>query len=177
MTVKMILQGGPLDGEQQIVENLNTTPGYQMQFVMPNHQIFGTAGSGVQALGLTVIYAYSGPGPGPGAGDTWTTSSIYQYVIGTSSAPPPAAITPGPPPQQGPAVWMGVSGNLTVNANDPSPGVHEVGESAMWVDGTQTSVGYATIGLTAETTLSVTRQTWQNYITMAGSTSMSVTPN
>jgi len=177
MTVKMILQGGPLDGEQQIVENLNTSPGYQMQFIMPNHQIFGTADQSVQALGLAVAYAYMGPGPGPGGSDTWTASYIYQFVVGTSSAPPPPPITPGVPPQQGPAIWMGVNGNLTVNANDPSAGVRMVGEGDMTVDGTQTSVGYASIAMLVVTTMSVTRQTWQNVVTMAGSSSMTITPN
>jgi len=177
MTAKIILQGGPLDGEQQIVLDLNTTPGYQMLFSLPHYQVFASDAQTVNALGLQVIYAYVGPGPGPGGGDTWTKSGIYQYVAGTSTAPAPPPITPGVPPQQGPAIWMGVNGTLTVNANDPSPGVQLFGEGDMTVDGTQIAVDYATIGLIAETSMSITRADWGATVAMTGTTSMTVTPD
>ena len=178
MTAKMILQGGPLDGESQIVLDINTTPGYQMQFSIPHYQTFAGDAQTVLSQGLMASYAYQGPGPGPGTGDTWTKSGIYVYVAGTA-APPlvPPPITPGVPPQQGPAVWMGVNGTLTVNANDPGSGVQLVGEGDMTVDGSQISVGYATIGLTAETIMSITRADWGVSVALSGSASMTVTPD
>ena len=72
---------------------------------------------------------------------------------------------------------MGVNGTLTVNANDPSPGVQLFGEGDMTVDGTQIAVDYATIGLIAETSMSITRADWGATVAMTGTTSMTVTPD
>jgi hypothetical protein len=176
MSEKMILQGGPLDGEQQLVDNLNETPGYEMQFNVPNYQTFGPDGKSVVGMGLVAVYAYLQPGPAPGGSDTWTSSSIYEFT-GEFFVPPPGPVTPPTPVPLPPAVFMNVLSAMTVNGNDPSPGVQLVGEGDMEVNALTTSFDYATVALTAETVMQVTRQPWQNVVSMSGSTSMSITPN
>lgn len=180
MAVKMILQGGPLDGEEQLVLDLNTTPGYQMQFDIPNYQTFDESGDNVTGLGLVAVYAYLEPGPGPGSSDTWTSSSIYEFVQEYFVPQPPPLYPPGEGPPLiplPPVVFMGALSSMTVNANDPSAGVQLVGEGDMTVVGIGTSVDYATVALSAETSLIVTRQSWQNTIAMGASTTMTVTSN
>lgn len=176
MAVKMILQGGPLDGEQQLVENLNTTPGYEMQFDIPNYQTFDADGESVVGMGLVAVYAYQGPGPDPGGSDTWTSSSIYEFT-GEFFVQPPGPVTPPGPQPLPPAVFMNVLSGLTVNANDPSPGVQLVALAGMEVDAIATSVGYASVALTAETVMIITRQSWQNVVTMSASTGMNIFPD
>jgi len=51
------------------------------------------------------------------------------------------------------------------------------GEGDMTVDGTQIAVDYATIGLIAETSMSITRADWGATVAMTGTTSMTVTPD
>lgn len=176
MAVKMILQGGPLDGEEQLVENLNTTPGFEMQFVLENFQTFGPDGESVAGLGLMAVYAYLGPGDAPGAGDTWTSSSIYEFT-GEYYIPQPPPLEPPTPLPMPPAVFMNVGSSLVVNANDPSPGVQMTGETDLEVTADATAVGYASIAMTAETVMSITRQVWQNSVAMTATSNMNITPN
>lgn len=176
MAVKMILQDGPLDGEEQLVENLNTTPGFQMQFDIPNYQTFDEAGNSVVGMGLVAVYAYLGPGGAPQAGDTWTSSSIYEFT-GEYFVPPPGPIPPQPPLPIPPAVFMNALSGMTVNANDPSAGVQMTGESDLAVEAGTTSVGVGTVVMTSETVMIVMGQPWQNVVTMSATSSLTVTPN
>jgi hypothetical protein len=174
MSVKMILQGGPLDREEQLVLDLNTAPGYQMQFNIPNYQTFHTDGESVLSQGLVAVYGYVGPGPAPGGSDTWTSSEIYEFT-GEYFVPAPGPLpTPGPLPLP-PTVFMNALSGMTVNANDPLPGVQLVGEGDMSVDALVISFDYATVALLAETSMSITRQTWANTVSMSAQTSLQVT--
>lgn len=180
MTKQMILQGGPLDGEKQVVLDLNTTPGYNMQFSLENFQNFHPDGVTVASQGLVAVYTFLGPGPAPNPGspafDTWDTSWIYKFT-GEVTIPPPSPITPPTiPPQLSPAVFMGANTTLTINANDPGPGVLLTAETILEVDATSVSVGYATLAMVGETSMSITRQTWDNKILMAGVSSLAVNP-
>lgn len=182
MSVKLILQDGPLDGEQQLVLDLNTTPGYEMTFNLPNYQTFDDNGTTVLAQGLVAVYSYLGPGPDPdtSAGDTWTSSSIYEFT-GEYFIPLPPPLYPpgeGPPPLPvPPVVFMSGDTILAVDADDPLPGVQMVGSAGMVVVGTSTSVGYATVFMVAETVMIVFRQPWQNTVRMSAVTSMNVSPD
>jgi hypothetical protein len=174
MAVKMILQDGPLAGEQQLVENLNTTPGYEMQFNIPNYQTFDAAGESVVGQGLVAVYSYLGPGPAPGGSDTWTSSSIYEFT-GEYFVQPPGPVTPPGPLPLPPAVFLNALSGMTVNADDPAAGVQLVGLAGMTVDATTTSIGYATVALLAETVMSITRQSWSNVVSMSAQTTLQVT--
>jgi hypothetical protein len=173
----MILQDGPLDGQEQLVLDLNTLPGYEMQFNLPNHQTFGPDGESVVGMGLVAVYSYQGPGPDPvpADGDTWAWSSIYEFTGEYFIPQPPPLYPPGggppviPPP---PVIFMGAQSGMTVDANDPSPGVQLAGEGAMSVDGLVTSFNYATVALLAETSMSISRQSWQNVVAMSAQTSL-----
>jgi hypothetical protein len=90
--VKLMLQGGPLDGEQQIVLDIPRTPGSPITFNVPNNQTFAADGATLIDLGLQVTYTVAGQGPPPviAAGDTWDTSWYLNFV--------PESYTPRPPP-------------------------------------------------------------------------------
>jgi len=178
MTKQMRLKDGPLDGERQVVLDLNTTVGWQMRFDLPNYQTFAPDNQTPIQLGLVAIYALTGPGPPPNPGapdyDTWDTSWVYEFQEEVW-VPRPPIITPPVPPQLPPAVIMVVGSTLTVNADDPSPGVQMVGEGDMEVDAIATSVDYATVAMVGETSLSVVRQDFDTHIIMAASGSLTVT--
>jgi hypothetical protein len=182
MTVKMILQDGPLDGEEQVVLGLNTTPGYNMQFNVPNFQTFHTDGTTVVAQGLVAVYTFLGPGrppnPDPPDFDTWTESWIYEFT-GEMTVPVPPPITPPTePPQLSPAVFMGANTTLVVNANDASPGVFLVGNAGMVINAVTIPVNYASIALIAETYLIAAGSNYHaQAVTMAAQSGMTVTPN
>jgi hypothetical protein len=155
MTVMMMLQGGPLDGERQIVETLPTAPGSQMLFSLPHYQTFAADGTTVTDLGLEVIYSFlqAGPPPVPANGDTWDSSWVYQFVVEVYVTPP-APITPPviPPVVGGNQVAMFVTGGLTVVAST-LPGVRYVAESHMDVEGTVTPFQWAQVSMQAVTVL------------------------
>jgi hypothetical protein len=178
MAVKMILQDGPLDGEQQLVEDLNTTAGYEMQFNIPNYQTFDAAGESVVGMGLIAVYVYMGPGPDPvpANGDTWTSSSIYEFTGEYFIPAPPPLVPPSPEPLP-PAVFLNSLSTMTINANDPAPGVQLSALAAMEVDASTTTIGYASILLVGETTMIIMRQSWGNTVTMAAQASLQVTPD
>jgi hypothetical protein len=155
--VKLMLQGGPLDGEQQIVLDISRTPGYPIVFNVPNSQTFAPDGVTLIDLGLQVTYtvATQGPPPDVGSGDTWDTSWFLNFVP-ESYTPRPPPITPPlvPPDYAAPAVWMGVNSGMIVNADNPSAGVWMLDTQAdLDVVGTSLSVDWATVGLVAATTL------------------------
>lgn len=179
MSVKLILQGGPFDGEEQLVLDLNTTPGYEMQFNIPNYQTFDASGNVVLTQGMVAVYAYQGPGPGPGSSDTWTSSSIYEFTGEFYVPQPPPLYPPGEGPPvlpPAPAVFMSGDTALTVDADDPLPGVQFIGIAGLQVVGITTSVGYATIAMVAETVMVILRQPWQNSVAMSATAQMTVTP-
>jgi hypothetical protein len=147
-----------------------------MQFNIPNYQTFDAAGESVVGQGLVAVYAYQGPGPDPGGSDTWTSSVIYGFTGEFFVQPPGPVIPPGPLPLP-PAVFLNAQSGMTVNANDPAAGVQLVGLAGMEVDATATSVGYASVALTAETVMIITRQPWQNVVSMSASAGMTITPN
>lgn len=155
MTVYMILQGGPLDGEKQIVESLPTDPGSQMLFSIPNWQTFAPDGTTVVDLGLEEVYTYLQPGPPPvpANGDTWDTSWIFKFA-GEVYVPTPPPITPPvvPPEVAGNQVAMFVNGNLTV-VYSTSPGAQFVAESLLDVQGTVTPFQSAQVTMQAVSVL------------------------
>jgi hypothetical protein len=181
MTKQMILQGGPLDGEKQVTLDLNTNPGYNMQFSLSNFQNFHPDGVTVASQGLTAVYTFLGPGPAPNPGspdfDTWDSSWIYQFT-GTMTIPPPGPITPPTiPPQPTPAMFMNVNSGLTVDVSsyDPtSPGVQMVDWSHLHVEGTWTSFDYATVAMSGETVFQVAAMQWDVWPAMAATASMTV---
>jgi len=193
MTVLMILQDGPLDGESQIVEVLPTDPGSVMVFNIPNWQTFAPDGTTVVDLGLQVIYSFVRQGRPPNPGDpdfdTWDTSWVFEFA-GEEYVPPPPPITPPVVPGNlvNGQVAMFINGNLAV-VFSTLPGAQFVAESLMDVQGAVTpfqtaqvimqavsvlqAIGYSTfgIGLGANSGLIVTATT-QIGVGMSARTSM-----
>jgi hypothetical protein len=173
MAVKMILQGGPLDGDEQLVLDLNTTPGYEMQFNIPNYQTFAPDGESVVGLGLVVVYSFLEAGPGPVVGDSWTSSSIYEFA-GEFFVAPPGGVTPPSPMPLPPAVFMNVLSGMTINANAPSPGVQLAGVAGLEVAGTGTSIGSTTVFLVAETVMVIMPPSAQYAVSMSATAGMNI---
>src|SRR5262252_2560139 len=168
--VKMILQGGPLDGEQSLVQDLPRTPGSILTFNVPNWQTFAPDGATLRGLGLQVQYALVGQGPPPvvSNGDTWDTSWIFSFVA-ESFIPPPAPITPPiVPPQISPSVWMAANSgmNIDVTSYDPSsPGVWMTdSDSELDVEADTQAVGWSSVSMTdTVTTLNAFPVDWSTY--------------
>jgi hypothetical protein len=163
------------------VEGINETIGSQIVFNIPNYQTFAPDGVTVIDLGLQVTYAVlqQGPGPNIAQGDTWDTSWILDFVAESYIPRPPPVTPPVTPPGLSPAVWMGITSTLTVNADDPSPGVWMLDtESTLDVEaGTQT-VGWSSISMDAETTLIPVWTDWSSYsIAMGATAGLNVTPS
>lgn len=79
MSVMMILQGGNLDGQRQVVENLPHNPGDTLLLNLPHKQTFDDNGLVIDT-GLVTTYGYLQDGNPPGSDDVWSASYIYQYV-------------------------------------------------------------------------------------------------
>jgi|SRR5215831_9948263 len=173
----MILHGGPLDGEQQIISGINTTIGAQIIFNIPNYQTFAPDGVTLINLGLQVTYAVASQGPPPNVanGDTWDTSWNLNFVY-QAFVQPPAPVVPPIPPVLSPAVWMAANGVLTVNADDPSPGVQMWdSESFLDVEADTTAVGFSSVSMSGETTLIAETVDWVDYVVgMTGETGMTI---
>jgi hypothetical protein len=176
MTVLMKLEGGPLDGEQQIVEMLPNTTGARLLFNIPNFQTFDpTSGTeAVTGLGLQAYYVFVGPGPGPGTGDSWATSWIYSFT-GESFVP-----TPGPKPPPGPQVmpaYVFMSATTTLVPDSlpimTSPSVELVAESDIEVDALVTPFQYGVVAMSGETSMSVVPD-WTPQVTMSAQTAMEI---
>jgi hypothetical protein len=181
MTVLMRLQGGPLDGEQQIVEMLPTTPGAQLFFNIPNYQTFDPSAptETVIGVGLQAYYSLVGPGAGPGTGDTWTSSWIFSFT-GEAYVPTPPPLYPsGGPPTPPPLVWIMMSATTTLVPDSlpitTSSAVVLVGESAIDVEALVTSFQYGVVAMTGESVLT-TQFDWQPQVAMTGNTAMTVDP-
>jgi hypothetical protein len=173
----MMLVGGPLDGEQQIVEAINETIGSLMNFNKPEYQTFAPDGTTIITLGLSVQYAVASQGPPPNvaAGDTWDTSWYLDFVAESFVVPPPFIGVPPVIPDT-PAVFMSAITGMIVNANDPNPGVwmYDTTTTLVVVAVTQ-SVAYATVSMSAVTTLIGSPVDWGLYkIPMAATTTLTV---
>lgn len=155
MTVMMLLQGGPLDGERQIVEALPTDPGSLMVFNIPNWQTFAPDGTTVVDLGLEAIYSYLQPGPPPvpANGDTWDSAWVYQFAEEIYVAPP-APISPPVVPGNlvNGQVFLALNANLAVAATT-IPGAQFLAETHLDVDGTVTPFESAQVTMSAVTVL------------------------
>jgi hypothetical protein len=79
--VLLILEGGPFDGEEQIVQDLPIWTGSKITLNMPNHQTFqpDIEEEVVVDQGIEVTYTLQGPGRAPTASDTWESSWVYEY--------------------------------------------------------------------------------------------------
>lgn len=122
MPLLMMLQGGPLDGEQQIVGSLPNSENAALFFSLPNYQFFDETGATVVQRGLECTYRFSSVGPQPGAGDTWEASYVFEFA-GGDAMPRPPGLYPAlsyldpdnvSPPGVAVAVDMYGSGLLTV---------------------------------------------------------------
>jgi hypothetical protein len=158
MSLKMILQGGPLDGEQQLVQALNTTVGSIIFFSMPHYQSFSSGGTTVIDLGLEVEYKLisQGPPPVPANGDTWDSSWVFGFVPESYTAPP-AAITPPVQPPVVSTAFISLAATSTLTAAGlASTGVYMTAETDLDVDGS-TSVVWtdSTVTMVAGSTLTV----------------------
>jgi hypothetical protein len=174
--VKLMLVGGPLDGNVQIVLNVPTYPGATLTFNLPNYQTFDVNGSPV-SYGLAVTYVFNNEGPPPTSTDTWVTSWYFDFVY-EAFVPPGAPITPpGIPPVLPLTIWMAAGTGLTVTANDPGPGVLMYDtQGDLEVEGNVTSYGWASVSMSAVTTMPVETVDWSDYATMmSASTGLTVT--
>lgn len=184
MSVKMILDGGPLDGEEQLVLNLPqpATTGSVLTINLPNYQFFDADGETVVSYGLQVEYEVmsQGPPPNPAQGDTWDTSWVCEFVEESFLPPPPPLYPPGggPPIQPTiPLVFQEGDTTMTINADDPSPGVQMVDTvTSMEIDADVTPmVGDAYVFMDAVTVLTAEQDTTSYF--MSGETSMQITPS
>lgn len=177
MSVKMILQDGPLDGEQQLVLDLPAV-GNDMVINLPNYQTFDPDGETVTGMGLQVTYVVveEGPPPNPTQGDTWDSSWILEFVEESFVQPPPPVIPPSPP-QQEQLVFLEGDTGMVVNADDPSPGVQMTDTvTTMEIDADVTPmVGDAYVFMSAVTVLTAEPDTDSFF--MSGESHMQVTPS
>lgn len=153
---KMMLQGGPLDGKQQIVQALNTEIGSIIFFSLPHYQAFTPDGNTVVDLGLEVEYKLASQGPPPGSSDTWVTSWVFNFVP-ESYVAPTAAITPPLTPPVVATAFISLAATTTVTVDgNASTGVYMTAETALDVEG-DTSVIYtdSTVTMVAGSTLTV----------------------
>jgi hypothetical protein len=181
MAVLMILQDGPLDAEQQMVEMVPTTPGSQLGFNIPWFQTFDPDADAevVMGLGLQAVYTLVGQGPAPNPDvDRWDTSWIFEFA-GDVFVPTPEALPVPPNPQVDVAqVWMSAETSLVPDTLPitTSPVVVLVAESAMDVEATTTPTQAGVVVMTGETTMPVTPD-WSPLVTMNGQSSMEVDPS
>ena len=180
----MILQGGPLDGEQQCIYQLNTDPGSVLFFSVDNFQTFhpDSGGTVLLEMGLQVEYALVGPGPPPNPGppdfDTWDTSWIFSFVEESYTYPPVPPFLPPPVPLPLPDVLVYLEGDtgMTINADDPSPGVYMTDTvTSMEIDADVESIQWAYVSMTGETGLTADAVNFDTQVALEGDTSMNVT--
>lgn len=179
----MILVDGPLDGEQQCVYQLNTTPGSVLSFNVDNFQVFHPDSDGTLVLdmGIQAQYALVGPGPDPNPGapnfDTWTASYIFQFVA-ESYFPPVPPFLPEPPPTPLPDVFVALEADtgMEIDADDPTPGLFMTGETTLEVDGEVTPIQSSVVSMSAITVLT-TEQDFRSLAVLTGESDMEVTPD
>lgn len=91
MLVQMIFEGGPLDGEFQVVQSVSLAPRNHVTFYLPHRQSFDDDGNVVEK-GLETTYVYQGEIPLV-PGDYWQANYLYGYG-GGKFHPLPDPITP-----------------------------------------------------------------------------------
>jgi len=101
--VLMILEGGPLDGEEQIVLDVPRNEGATLTFNQWNHQVFDpTTHEEEEVLlsqGIVVTYRFLGPGRAPDPEfDTWESSWVFEYAGGAYLPTPERPPAPAPLP-------------------------------------------------------------------------------
>ena len=177
MTMLMILAGGPLDGEKQICQALNTAIGSIIFFNVPNYQVFHTDNVTVLDQGIEVEYQLASQGGPPGTNDTWTTSWNFNFVP-ESFVPPPPPVTPTYPPIPTLYVLMADSVTSMTVVGDWSPGV-TMSDSVTSMEVDADVVAYqdsGAIAMEANTYMSVDSDWSVNTVVMAdSSTSLSAT--
>jgi hypothetical protein len=180
MTVLMVLQDGPLDGEEQTVEMLPTTPGSQLRFNIPWFQTFDPDADEevVIGLGLQATYTFVGQGSAPDPDDRWDTSWIFEFSGEVFVPTPPPVVVPPFPPVDVAQVWMSAESFLVPDTLPitTSPVVVLVTESRMHVEATTTPTQAGVVVMTGETTMPVTPD-WSPLVTMIGQSSMEVDPS
>lgn len=183
MTLCAIYQGGPLDGERQVTYQLNTAPGSVLFISLDHYQVFDPNSGGTVIIdqGITVEYALVGPGPPPNPAspvfDTWDTSWIFSFVPQSYVTPPPPITPPVQPPQVVPLlVYLEGDTSMTINADDPSPGVYARAFTTMEVDADVESFQWAAVTMTGETVLTADAVNFDTTVALEGDTSMNVTP-
>ena len=173
-----MLEGGPLDGEAQVVEMVPTARGSQMLFNLTNYQTFDPEAETETVLsqGLQAIYGLVGEGPDPTVDDRWDTSWIFIFT-GESYVPTPA---PVPPP--GPSVPVDLAQVLmsadTTLVPDTlpiiiTPTVIMGAQSSLDVEPVVTPVKSGDVVMTGETVMSVTPD-WTPRVQMSGETTLQV---
>jgi Concanavalin A-like lectin/glucanases superfamily len=181
--VLMMLEGGPLDDELQVVENLPTYPGATLRFNLTNFQTFDPSASTetVTGLGLQATYVFVGPGPDPGdpsvpdnAGDNWTASYIFEFT-GESYVPtPPGGLVPGPmPPVDMGQILLSATTTLVPDTLPitSEPVVLLVGQSGLTIDATTTRVQSGVVAMSGETSMPVTPD-WTPQVVMQAASTM-----
>ena len=179
LPVMMILTGGPLDGESQIVEGLPTTIGSELTFNLPNFQTFDPEAEDevVLAQGLQADYVLLRRGPDPQAGDNWSSSWVFGFT-GESFIPTPS--TPATPPPSQPValtqVWMSATSTLVPDTlpivTTPAPTtVTMSAETTMEVDTTPTEAGI--VEMIGESVMTV-QPDWSPEVHMSSQASMTV---
>jgi len=175
----MMLHGGPLDGESQICQALNTQIGSIIFFHVPNYQVFHNDNVTVIGQGIEVEYQLVSQGGPPGSTDTWVDSWNFNFVP-ESFVPPPPPVTPSYPIV--PTLYVLMSASGTVILADAGitvgPGISMADSvTSMEVDGFTTGfVDSNAISMEADTYMTVGAD-WQTNSVLMGdsSTSLSAT--
>lgn len=178
-TVLMVLRGGPLDAEQQIVQNLPAI-GMPMTFNLPNYQSFDSEGETVVQMGLVCTYtvAEEGPPPDPTDGDTWVSSWFLDFVADAYIPLPPIGPTPTPPEETF-YVWMEADAGMVVDVDsyDPSsPGVQMEADADMEVDADVIPNRVGGLNMVAVSLL-FPEPILDTFVYLEGDTSMQITPS
>jgi hypothetical protein len=162
VTYSIILHDGPLDGEQQCINELNTSPGSVLFLSVPHYQVFDPASDGATVidLGIQASYVLKGPGPAPNPGppnfDTWSTSWILEFV--PQSYVYPSVPSTLPPPVTMPlpnVVTMEGDTAMTITADDPSAGVPMEGDTGMEIDADTQPYQWGAVAMTVVTVMTV----------------------
>lgn len=174
----MILEGGPLDGEEQVVQQCADVPGQTMTFYQPSKQSFDQDGN-VVAISLITTYAVVGEGPPPGPGDVWDRSWVFSFVSQGQPYLPPGSIQPSPPhvDMPGSQVFMTVDTAMIINASDPMPGVSMEADTSMTVDGDVQPYVTAGVSMDVVAYMTIDGDSTPNRIDMTATTTFVVTPD
>jgi hypothetical protein len=178
MSVLMIMEGGPLDGEEQVVQQCADTPGQTMTFFQPSRQTFDQDGN-VVAVSLQSTYAVVQEGRPPKPGDVWDKSWVLTFVGQEYPNYGYGPIQPSPPHTDipGPQVFMLAGTAMIVNANDPTPGVFMEADASMTVEGDVQPYVTASVSMDMVAYMTIDGDSTPNRMDMTASTSMVITPD